>query len=115
MAAKPAQAIGTRATDISLRAKLFRGFSDASRLTILEALRAGPLTVNDLVCATGLTQPNTSNHLTCLRECGLVTRTQRGRNVFYALSSTQIAVLLASADDLLDGVGELICRCKRYC
>jgi len=29
-----------------LKAKLFRGFSDMSRLSILEALRDGPLTVS---------------------------------------------------------------------
>ena len=32
-----------------LKAKLFRGFSDMSRLSILEALRQGPLTVGAIV------------------------------------------------------------------
>lgn len=100
--------------DISLRAKLFRGFSDGSRLSILQTLRQGPLTVGEIAAATSLSQPNTSNHLTCLKECGLVNRTQRGRNVYYALSSPQIATLLASADELLAGIGDLICRCERY-
>lgn len=103
-----------RALDIGLRSKLFRGFSDASRLAILESLRDGPLTVSEIVALTGLSQPNTSNHLTCLRECGLVNRAQRGRNVYYALSSPQIATLLQSADQLLSSIGDLICRCERY-
>src|SRR5438874_1700512 len=38
----------------ALKAKLFRGFSDMSRLSILEALRAGPLTVGAIVEKTGL-------------------------------------------------------------
>lgn len=61
----------------TLKAKLFRGFSDPSRLSILEALRNGPLTVGEIVEATGLTQSNTSNHLSCLNDCGLVRRDQR--------------------------------------
>lgn len=40
----------------AVKAKLFRGFSDVSRLSLLEALRDGPLTVTTLVETTGLTQ-----------------------------------------------------------
>ncbi len=35
------------------KAKLFRGFADLSRLTLLEALRDGPLTVTALIERTG--------------------------------------------------------------
>jgi ArsR family transcriptional regulator, cadmium/lead-responsive transcriptional repressor len=59
-----------------LKAKLFRGFSDTSRLGILETLRQGPRMVSEIVEMTGLSQPNVSNHLGCLRECGLVKREQ---------------------------------------
>ncbi len=61
----PAEALG-------LKTKLFRGFADRSRLALLEALRDGPRCVGDLVAATGLGQPNVSNHLGCLQDCGLV-------------------------------------------
>ena len=53
-------------TSLGLKAKLFRGFGDSSRLSILECLRQGPLTVGEIVNQTGLSQPNTSNHLACL-------------------------------------------------
>src|SRR5271163_3444159 len=56
----------TRDRPLTLQAKLFRGLSDYSRLSILQALRAGPLTVGEIVAATGLSQPNASNHLRCL-------------------------------------------------
>ncbi|NUQ83710.1 MAG: winged helix-turn-helix transcriptional regulator [Anaerolineales bacterium] len=55
-------------SSINLQAKLFRGFADPSRLSILEALRESECTVSDLVQTTGLTQPNVSNHLACLRD-----------------------------------------------
>lgn len=99
---------------VSLRAKLFRGFSDPSRLAIVEALREGPLTVGDIVQATGLSQSNASNHLACLRECGLVIATQQGRFVSYALSDGRIEQLLSLADELLADVARGIDACPRY-
>ncbi len=45
-------------TTLSIKAKLFRGFSDPSRLSIMEALVEGPKRVSDIVQTTGLSQPN---------------------------------------------------------
>jgi DNA-binding transcriptional ArsR family regulator len=101
-----------RATD--LKAKLFRGFSDPSRLSILEALYTGPLTVTDIVNATDLSQSNVSNHLACLRDCGLVTREQQGRFVYYQLSDKRVAGLLNLADELLADVAKGIYECTRF-
>jgi len=86
---------------VDLQAKFFRGFADTSRLAILEAIREGPLTVGEIVTATGLSQSNASNHLGCLRDCGLVTARQQGRYVYYQLSDERVATLLRLADELL--------------
>ncbi len=99
---------------VELQAKLFRGFSDASRLSILEALRDAPLTVSEIVQATGLTQSNVSNHLSCLRDCGLVTAEQQGRFVRYALSDKRVEQLLRLADGLLADVAKGVYECTRY-
>lgn len=101
-------------TSIELHAKLFRGFADPSRLAILEALRADERTVGDLVQATGLTQPNVSNHLGCLRDCGLVSARQQGRYVYYTLSDARVGQLLALADELLGDVARGVYECVRY-
>lgn len=100
---------------VYVKAKLFRGFSDASRLAILESLRAGSRTVNDIVCETGLSQSNVSNHLACLRECGLVQRERRGRFADYRLASAEIAAVLLAGDRLLEQVRESIANCVNYC
>ncbi len=99
---------------LATRAKLFRGFSDESRLSILESLRDGPRNVSDIVEETGLGQSNVSNHLACLLDCGLVTREPRGRFVFYGLRDARVAELLEIADDLLDDVAVGVEACRRY-
>ena len=48
-----------------------------------------------------VTRANLSNHLTCLRECGLVTATAEGRRVRYDLADprlTEALTLLAALD-----------------
>jgi DNA-binding transcriptional ArsR family regulator len=99
---------------LALKAKLFYGLSDTSRLSILEALRKGPLNVGQLVGATGLSQPNVSNHLSCLHDCGLVSREHRGRFVFYQLSDPRINILLQLAGEVLAEVARGVYECTRY-
>jgi DNA-binding transcriptional ArsR family regulator len=106
--------ISYKTSGIDLQAKLFRGFADSSRLSILEALRDGEHTVGELVQATGLTQPNVSNHLSCLRDCGLVSLRQQGRFAYYSLSDERVAQLLGLADALLADVARGVYECTRY-
>ncbi len=106
--------ITSTTSSIDLQAKLFRGFADPSRLGILVALRNGPLTVSEIVEATSLSQPNVSNHLGCLRDCGLVTAEQQGRYVTYHLSDDRVGELIALAESLLADVARGVYECTRY-
>ena len=99
---------------IEIQAKLFRGFSDPSRLSILETLRNSALTVTEIVQATGLSQSNVSNHLGCLRDCGLVVAQHRGRFVYYQLSDERVGQLLMLADELLADVAKGVYECIRF-
>ncbi len=99
---------------ISLKAKLFRGFADPTRLSIVEALREGPLTVNEIVQQTELRQSNVSNHLRCLSDCGLVVNEREGRNVRYELSDPRVAQLVGLAEELLADVARGVYACTRY-
>lgn len=98
-------------TSVEFQAKLFRGFSDPSRLSILEALREGPLSVGEIVTVTGLSQPNASNHLACLRDCGLVIARQQGRYTLYSLSDPRVEQILVLADELLADVARGVYTC----
>jgi ArsR family transcriptional regulator, cadmium/lead-responsive transcriptional repressor len=102
------------AQSLALKAKLFRGFADPSRLAILEALRAGPLAVSQIVDATGLSQSNASNHLACLLDCELVRREQQGRFNVYSLADRRVEALLRSADRILTDVARGVYVCPRY-
>lgn len=99
---------------LELKAKLFRGFADPSRLAILEVLRRGPCTVGELAERTGLTLTNVSNHLRCLRDCGLVSRERAAQFVRYSLSDERIAVLLGLAEDVLAETAWGVAACPRY-
>ena len=99
---------------LELTAKLFRGFADASRLAILETLRAGERSVSELVDTTGLTQSNVSGHLTCLKECGLVVSRQDGRFVYYRLANPHVEEVLSSIDVILSAHAERIAACINY-
>ena len=100
-------------SSLRTRAQLFHGFSDHSRLSIVEALRARERRVSDIVWATGLTQPNVSMHLACLWECGLVAREKRGREVYYRLIEG-VPELLSAADMIVAVAGETVGACPRY-
>jgi ArsR family transcriptional regulator, cadmium/lead-responsive transcriptional repressor len=99
---------------LSYKAKLFNGFSDPSRLAILQSLVEGPRSVGEIVEATSLSQSNTSNHLNCLRGCGLVDREQRGKFAYYRLSDPRIAELLDLADAVLADAARGFFECTNY-
>ena len=99
---------------LELKAKLFRGLADSSRLAILEALRFGEKMVTEVVQITGLSQPNVSGHLTCLKDCGLLTSRQEGRCVFYAITDARMATLIEVAEAILFGISERIDSCSNY-
>lgn len=101
-------------TGVTVKAKLFRGLGDPSRLSILDALRNRPLTVGEITDATALSQSNVSNHLGCLRDCGLVTAEQEGRYVTYHLSDDRVGDLIGLAESLLADVARGVYECTRY-
>lgn len=99
---------------LELTSKLFRGFADPSRLTILTVLQDGERCVSDLIEATGLTQSNVSSHLSCLKDCGLVTSRQEGRFVYYRLADPEVALMLSSADIILSRLADRLAACVNY-
>ena len=74
--------------------------SDPTRRRILLVLLDGPAYPAELAEQLEVGRTNVSNHLTCLRGCGLVTATRQGRQVRYDLASPRLAHALADLVDL---------------
>lgn len=78
--------------------RLGYALSDGTRARILLALREAPASPSDLAETLGVSRQKLSNHLTCLRGCGLVEGVKDGRNTWYRLSDPHLASAL---DDLM--------------
>ena len=77
--------------------RVLEELAEPSRRRLLELLLDGPVSVSGLVLATGLKQPNVSNHLARLRSRGIVRASKVGRQVFYSLASLDVERLVRQA------------------
>lgn len=89
------------ATDIDALARFGRALADPIRCRILLALRDAPAHPADLADVLGISRTRLSNHLACLRDCGLVVAVPAGRRVRYELADPRLAHAL---DDLRSAV-----------
>lgn len=100
-------------TDRAAAARFFRVLGDPTRLHILQLLEVNERTVGELVDAVGQPQPRVSTHLACLRHCGFVEATRRGREIVYTLALAGIDEVVAGANTALEPVGERLATCTR--
>jgi len=73
----------TAAPDTS---RLFKAFSDETRVRLLHLLRGGEVCVCDLVGTLRIPQPTASRHLALLRRAGLVHVRKDGLWCYYSLA-----------------------------
>ena len=71
---------------VELIAERFRVLAEPTRIKLLDRLRAGEATVQELQLATGASQQNVSKHLGVLRSAGIVTRTKEGNFSRYTIA-----------------------------
>ena len=63
----------------------FKALGEPMRLRILQTVCQKPLTVGEIVAATGATQANVSKHLSLLAAAGILTREKDGQCVYYGM------------------------------
>ena len=75
---------------LSAVSRMFAVLSEPSRLSLLQVLHDGPMTVSELVEATGMKQANVSKHLAVLHTQRLVKRERDGINIRYEIADPMI-------------------------
>lgn len=78
---------------VELIAQRFRVIGEPMRIKILDHLRGGSATVNELRDALGVSQQNVSKHLGVLHGAGIVSRTKEGTSVRYAIADASVFAL----------------------
>ncbi|MGH9616254.1 MAG: ArsR/SmtB family transcription factor [Acidobacteriaceae bacterium] len=63
--------------------ELFRALADPTRLAVFESVARREMTVSELTNQFEVSQPAISQHLTALRNTGLVSQRREGRYVYY--------------------------------
>lgn len=89
------------ATEIEALSRFGRALADPIRCRILLELRAAPAHPAELAETLGVSRTRLSNHLACLRDCGLVVTVPVGRRVRYELADARLGHAL---DDLTSAV-----------
>ena len=103
------------AAALTAAACLFHGFSDRSRLAIVQHLLLGEHRVVDLVGHLGLAQSTVSKHLACLLDCGIVQVRAQGRASVYSLVHPDATLhLLSAAERMLALTGDAVTLCPTY-
>ena len=94
--------VGRESEEMRLLARLFNGFSNSTRLSILLLLvQRGEMKVGELVEELEAPQPRVSDHLRCLSGCGYVQVRREGRNAYYSVSDERILTILGLGEELL--------------
>jgi DNA-binding transcriptional ArsR family regulator len=91
----------TLASDVEVLARFGRALADPIRCRLLLALREAPAHPSDLADRLGISRTRLSNHLACLRDCGLVVAVPVGRRTRYELADPRLSHAL---DDLRTAV-----------
>ncbi|UQA91919.1 ArsR/SmtB family transcription factor [Streptomyces halobius] len=91
----------TLASDVEVLARFGRALADPIRCRILLAVLKAPAYPSDLADTLGISRTRLSNHLACLRDCGLVVTVPDGRRTLYELADPRLGHAL---DDLRTAV-----------
>lgn len=100
------QRVLTIADRLDVMNRLGRAMADPTRSRILLTLLDGPGYPAVLARDLGLTRSNVSNHLTCLRDCGIVIAEPQGRQTRYEIADPHLARSLTALVDVTLAVDE---------
>ena len=102
---------------VELIARRFRVLGEPMRIKLLDRLREGEASVNDLAEALDASQQNVSKHLAVLAELGILSRRKVGTHVYYRIVDEGVFALcdqvcgsvqqqLLALNELVAGIGQ---------
>lgn len=89
--------------DAFILAETFHLLGDPTRLRIVVACLAGPVSVGEIATLVGASPSLASHHLRLLKAARIVAAERRGKQVFYAAADDHIRTVLS---DMIEHVGE---------
>ncbi len=96
----------TIATRLDVMHRLGRAMADPTRSRLLMTLLERPAYPAELARDLDLTRSNVSNHLSCLRDCGIVVAEPEGRQTRYAMADPHLTRALTSLIEVTLAVDE---------
>ncbi|ASN05643.1 ArsR/SmtB family transcription factor [Virgibacillus necropolis] len=100
--------------DIDTKMKFLHGFSHKTRIQILECIKEKERTVSQIVDDLEGNQSNISQHLACLKGCGLIVGRQDGKYVYYRVRNQLVRDLLTTFDVVLEDVQNDVNCCENH-
>ena len=102
---------------VELIARRFRVLGEPMRIKLLDRLRGGEASVNDLTEALDASQQNVSKHLAVLTDVGILGRRKEGTHVYYRIVDDGVFALcdqvcgsvqqqLLVLNELVAGIGQ---------
>jgi ArsR family transcriptional regulator len=85
--------------DFRRGAEVFKALGNPNRLLIVDALGQGEKCVADLTERVGLDMSTVSNHLSVLRNVGLLVDERRGTQIFYTLKNPCVLKIFRCLDE----------------
>lgn len=86
----------------NFKAEFFKALAHPLRISILDALREGELTVNEISQRFEVEAANASQQLAILRNRNMVIARKEGSNVYYSISDKTVFKLLDVARDIFN-------------
>jgi DNA-binding transcriptional ArsR family regulator len=97
---------------VELIARRFRVLGEPMRIKLLDRLREGEATVNELTDALDASQQNVSKHLALLADVGVLGRRKEGTHVYYRIVDESVFALCeavcGSVQQQLQALSELM-------
>jgi len=100
--------------DLDMKVKLIHGFSNKTRIQILESIKNQEKTVSQIIEEINGNQSNISQHLACLKGCGIIVGRNEGKYCYYSLRNNQIRDLLMMFDVVLEDVQNDVACCENH-